>query len=94
MPFHLIGSNACEIFFSKVGGMVGMERAYDLNELMSSVNALNHLSTIEYGENGLHFGRTHNKQCNIWAKLHLLKDGKVCADLCDYSGVRTDDEIV
>ena len=29
VPFHLIGSDSCEVFFSKVGSMVGMERAYD-----------------------------------------------------------------
>ena len=29
VPFHLTGSDSCEIFFSKVGGMQGMERAYD-----------------------------------------------------------------
>jgi hypothetical protein len=29
VPLHLTGSDSCEIFFSKIGGMVGMERAYD-----------------------------------------------------------------
>jgi hypothetical protein len=32
IPLHLIGSDACEIVFSKIGGMVGLERAYDFHE--------------------------------------------------------------
>ena len=33
VPFHLIGFDLCEIFFSKVGGMQGMERAYDFAQV-------------------------------------------------------------
>lgn len=69
VPLHLTGSDSCEIFFSKIGGMNGMERAYDFHELVSCANTLNHLSQIEYGENGMKFGRTHNKMNNIWAKM-------------------------
>ena len=70
VPFHLTGSDACEVFFSKVGGMVGMERAYDFQELLGAANTINHLSQIEYGGNGIKFARVHNKMNNIWAKLH------------------------
>ena len=51
--FYLIGSDSCEVFFSKVGGMVGMERAYDFQELLGTTNIVNHLSQIEYGRNGI-----------------------------------------
>lgn len=49
VPFHLTGSDSCEVFFSKVGGMVGMERAYDFQELLGAANIVNHLSQLEYG---------------------------------------------
>ena len=94
VPFHLTGSDACEIFFSKVGGMVGMERAYDFHELLSSANTVNHLSQIEYGGNGIKFGRAHNKMNNIWAKLHGLEEGETAPDLGDYSGVATNEAVV
>jgi hypothetical protein len=36
--------------------MQGMERAYNFHELINCANALNQLSAVEYGENGLQFG--------------------------------------
>ena len=56
VPLHLIGSDFCEIFFSKIGGMNGMERSYDFHDLMNTTNTLNRLSNVEYGDNGLKFG--------------------------------------
>jgi hypothetical protein len=94
IPLHLTGSDACEIFFSKVGGMQGMERAYDFHELVNCANTLNHLAAIEYGDNGLQFGRVHNKQRNIWGELHPLKEGEVAADLGDYSKLSEVGELV
>jgi hypothetical protein len=91
---HLTGSDACEIFFSKVGGMQGMERAYDFNEHVNCANTLNQLAAIEYGDNGLKFGRVHNKQRNIWGELHLLKDGEVAVDLADYSELSDHSQLV
>ena len=61
----LTGSDACKILFSKVGGMVGMERIYDFHELIKCANILNHLVAEEYGTNGFHFGRQYNEQSNI-----------------------------
>jgi hypothetical protein len=55
MPLNLTGSDLYEIFFSKVGGIQGMERAYDFHELVNCANTLNHLAAIEYGDNGLKF---------------------------------------
>jgi hypothetical protein len=49
---HLIGSDACESFFGKIGRMQEMEREYDFHELVGCANTLNHLSTIKYGDNG------------------------------------------
>jgi hypothetical protein len=84
VPLHLTGSNSYEIFFSKIGGMCGMERAYDFNELLNCANTLNHLAVIEYQENGLKFGRGHNKMENVWADFHFV-EGELVASLGDYS---------
>ena len=47
-----------------------MERSYDFNDLVNTT--LNRLSNVEYGDNGLKFGRVHNKLENIWSSLHPL----------------------
>ena len=61
VPLHLTRLDSCEIFFSKVGGMQGMERLYDFHKLIGCANTVNHLAAIEFGENGLKFDRVHNK---------------------------------
>ena len=94
VPFHLTGSHSCEFFFSKVGGMQGMERAYDFQELVGCANTVNQLAAIEYGENGLQFDRAHNKQRNIWGDLHPLEPGQAPPDLANYSSLSTDADIV
>ena len=71
-----------------------MERAYDFHELVSYANTLNHLSQIEYGENGMKFGRMHNKMNNIWAKMHQLQENESAANLGDYSAVHSNEEVV
>lgn len=65
VPLHLTRSDSCEIFFSKIRGMNGMERSYDFHDLVNTANTLNRLSSVEYGDNGLKFGRVHNKMENI-----------------------------
>lgn len=72
VPLYLMGSNSYEIFFSKIGGMMGLQRLRGLHELINTTNTLNHLSTIEYNENGMKFGQTINKIKNYCAKLHKL----------------------
>ena len=94
VPFHLTRSDSYEVFFSKVGGMVGMERAYDFQELLGAANTINRLSHIEYEGNGIKFGRAHNKMTNIWAKLYLLAEDEVEPDLGNYSVVSTNEEVV
>lgn len=94
IPLHLTGSDSCEIFFSKIGGMNGQERAYDFHELVNTANTLYQLSAIEYGENGLKFNKVHNKMENIWAKLHPLKEGETPCNLGDYTKIPTNAEVV
>ena len=94
MPLHLNGSDSDEIFFSKVGGMVGMERSYDFHELVSCANIVNHLSAIEYRGNSIKFGRAHNKMNNIWGKLHELKDDETTLDLGEYTAVSTIADVI
>ena len=94
VPLHLTGSDSCEIFFSKVGGMQGMERAYDFQELVGCANTVNQLVAIEYAENGLRFDRAHNKQRNIWADLHPLEAGEAPANLANFSSLSTNEDII
>ena len=94
VPLHLTGSDSCEIFFSKIGGMVGMERAYDFHEIMSIANTLNRLSGIEYSENGLQFGKVHNKMENIWEHLHPLQAHENKADLGNYTLIASNEDVV
>ncbi len=49
-----------------------MEHAYNFSELVNYANTLNHVVAIEYGENGLQFGKVHNKMENVWVPLHPL----------------------
>ena len=72
--------------------MVGMEKAYDFHELVSCANTVNHLLQIEYGGNGIKFGRAHNKMNNIWGKLHDLQDDEMKPNLGDYSAVSSNDQ--
>ena len=94
VPLHLTGSDSCEIFFSKIGGMVGLEKAYDFHELVNTANTINRLAGIEFGENGLQFGRMHNKMKNVWADLHPLVEGEQSCDLGNYSGIASDGEVI
>jgi hypothetical protein len=71
-----------------------MERAYNFHELINCANALNQLSAVEYGKNGLQFGRAHNKQKNVSADLHPLQEGEDIANLANFSGLATDEDIV
>lgn len=71
-----------------------MERAYNFQELLGVVNIVNCLSQIEYGGNGIKFGRAHNKMTNIRAKLHKLHEDEVELDLGDYSAVSSNEDVV
>lgn len=83
-----------KLFFSKIGGMVGLERGYDFNELLNTANTLNHLFGIEYGENGLAFGRVHNKMENVWESLHPLEEGEARCNLAYHSEIATDVDVI
>ena len=91
---HLTGSDACEIFFSKIGGMEGNERAYDFHQLVSSANTLNCLIATEYRDNVLKFDKVHNKMKNVWADLHPLKKGECECNIGDYTLLATSADVV
>ena len=38
---HLTGSDVCENFFSKVNGMVRVEKEYDFVDLLNAIGTLN-----------------------------------------------------
>lgn len=69
------------------------ERAYDFHQLLNTANTLNRLASIEYKDNGLKFGRVHNKMKNVWADLHPLVEGEVVCNLSDYTLIATDDDV-
>jgi len=61
------------MFFYKIGGMVGMECAYDFLKLVNCTNALDHVHAIDYGGNGFKFGKVHNKMENVGLYCILCK---------------------
>jgi len=65
VPLHLTGSDSCKIFFPRIGDMNDHKHVYDFHELVNTTNTLNHISTTEYGKNGLAFKKQHNKMENI-----------------------------
>jgi len=75
--------------------MVGMEHACDFFELVNCANILNHIATIDYGENGFEFGQIHNKMEIVWVdKLHPLQEGESIANPIDYSLIRSNEDIL
>jgi hypothetical protein len=94
VPLHLTGSDSCEIFFSRIGGMNGLERAYDFHELVNTANTLNHISAVEYGKNGLKFKKQHRKMETVWESLHPLQPGETRCNLGDYSLISSNGEVV
>lgn len=96
LPLSGTGSDCCEIFFSKVGGMIQNERSYTGADLLETTNALNRVAEFQaLGE--LLFPATHLKQENIW---HVLEkkagpDGlEITCDLGNYSTVDNSDKII
>jgi hypothetical protein len=73
--------------------MEGHERAYDFQQLVNTANTMNRLTTIEYKDNGLKFGRVHNKMKNVWADLHPLVEGEIVCNLSDYTEIATNDDV-
>ncbi|KAL3690540.1 hypothetical protein R1sor_016849 [Riccia sorocarpa] len=91
---HLLGSDCCEHFFSRVGGMSGYERNYGFGDLIDCASGLNRLASMEYGEENIHFGRSHAKQQTIWGKLHLLLASETEPDLSDFNRLQTGAEVI
>ena len=94
VPLHLTGSDSCEVFFSQIGGMNGLERAYDFHELVNTANTLNHISAVEFGKNGLAFKKQHKKMETMWESLHELQAGEEPCNLGDYSLISTNAHVV
>jgi len=94
IALHLTRSYSCETFFSKIGQMVGIERAYDFLKLINCTNTLNHVHAIDYGGNGFKFGKVHNKMENVWVALHPLQEGESIANLAYYNLIMLDDDVI
>ncbi|KAL3676073.1 hypothetical protein R1sor_026021 [Riccia sorocarpa] len=91
---HLLGSDCCDHFFSQVGGMSGCERNYDFADLIHCASRLNRLASMEYGEEKLKIDMSHARQQTIWAKLHPLDAGESEPGLSNFSGLRTNVELI
>ncbi|KAL2609283.1 hypothetical protein R1flu_027856 [Riccia fluitans] len=93
LPLHLLSSDSCEQFFSRVGGMRGYERNYDFEDLLDCASGLNRLALLEYGKEVVKLPKAHMKQRPIWAKLHPLPPGHAKSDLTDFARLGIDDQI-
>ena len=62
-PFalHLTGLDVCDNFFSKVSGMVEVEREYDFIDLLHDIGTLNRVVEEESNPQGIHFNKSHKK---------------------------------
>lgn len=95
VPLHLTGSDACEQFFSKVGGMRGHERSYDFSELVDCATSLNRLAAMDLSSGIVGVGKTHKKHKNIWMDLVPgPKEGHIPVDQTDYSGIQTNEDVI
>ena len=74
--------------------MEGHEKTYNFQQLVNTANTLNRLTSIEYKNNGIKFGRVHNKMKNMWSDLHSLVEGEVVCNLSDYTLITTDDDVI
>jgi len=90
---RLTRSDVCENFFSKVGGMAGVERAYDFIDLLHVVGTLNRVAEEESNPQGLHFNKSHKKQESIWNRLHQETIQNICI-LSQYDSISRDTKIV
>ncbi|KAL2630167.1 hypothetical protein R1flu_014853 [Riccia fluitans] len=93
LPLHLLGSDSCEQFFSRVGGMRGYERNYDFGDLLDCASGLNRLAILEYGKDVVKLSKAHKKHRLLWAKLHPLPPGHAKPNLSDFARLATDDQI-
>lgn len=64
----MIGSDSCEVFFSKIGSMQGMERAFDFQEQVNCVVTISYLAySIEHMEIGA-----------IWEGAYCIVKCRMC----------------
>lgn len=90
---HLSGSDVCENLFSKFGGMDGMERTYDFNNLIHAIGTLNRVVEEESNPQGLNFNKFHKKQESIWNRLQQETIENI-GILSQYDSISTNDKIV
>jgi len=86
-------SDVCEKFFSKVGGMIGVERSYDLTDLLHVVGTLNRVVEEESKPRWLHFNKSHKNKESIWNRLHQEEIQNIDI-LSQYDSISTDAKIV
>lgn len=65
VPLSIVRSDVCELFFSKVGGMIQTERTYDGCILVESVGTLARIVEFEVDPKGQSINKAHDKQTCI-----------------------------
>ena len=93
VPLSLTGSDAYEIFFSKVGGMIHNERNYDGCDLVESAGAISHIAEFEANPKRPQFAQAHKKQTHTWTKLEMNSILSL-ANLGDYTELESDDQFI
>lgn len=79
--------------FPCVGGMVGVESAYDFTEFLHVVGTLNRVAKEKSNPQGLHFNKSHKKKESIWNRLHQETIQKIDI-LSQYNSISTATKIV
>jgi len=75
-------------------GINGHECTYGFDKMLNIANTLNHMSTIEYGKNGLASKKQHNKMDNVWESLHKLQAGEEQRNLSNYNLISNNASVI
>lgn len=94
VPLSRTGSDVCEIFFSKVGGMAGVERSYNFGDLLRAASTLNRQAEIEGDDDGVRFPRAHKKMKTVWDLVNSTPKDVLPANLGDYTSILTDEDLI
>ena len=66
-----VGSDVCEVFFRKVGGLIQNERKYEGCDLVGRVGASARIVEYEVDPKDPSFNKAHKKQTHVWYNVEL-----------------------
>ena len=73
-PLSRMGSDCCELFFSKNTQFIGNHPVYPFGNMLRNVGFMNRLAEIEADENAPIFNRAHEKQKTVWEKQYKKEE--------------------